>query len=91
MGEKYVTVADAALILNLHPSRVRRLLHAGRLEAYPCCPVCGQDVTGRELHTPARGYVLPLSAVEEYRDRPLPNAANEKRRRAARALKESEE
>ena len=91
MAEKYVTVADAALILNLHPSRVRRLLHEGRLEAYPCCPVCGQDVTGRELHTPARGYVLPLAAVEEYRDRPLPNPANEKRRRAARALKEVEE
>ena len=91
MAEKYVTVADAALILNLHPSRVRKLLHEGRLEAYPCCPVCGQDVTGRELHTPARGYVLPLAAVEEYRDRPLPNPANEKRRRAARALKRVEE
>lgn len=88
MGEKYVTVADAALILDLHPSRVRKLLHEGRLEAYPCCPVCGQDVTGREMHTPARGYVLSLSAVEEYRDKPLPDAGNEKRRRAARALKE---
>lgn len=86
MADQYVTVADAALILGLHPARVRVLVREGRLEAYTTCPVCG--VYAGHNH---RGYVLPLSAVEEYRDRPLPDPANEKRRRAARALKEVEE
>ena len=87
MAEQYVTLDDAATILELSKTRVRALVAQGRLEAYPCCPNCGADVSGREDQV-KRAQVLPLSAVQEYRDKPLPDAGNEKRRRAARALKE---
>lgn len=86
MGEQYVTLRDAATILGLGLRRVQVLAKQGRLEAYPCCPNCGADVSGRDGVKWMQ--VIPLSTVVEYRDKPLPDAGNEKRRRAARALKE---